>query len=364
MVPAQRSTWRNTRNTWHVFWRIARPNRPSPFQRWTHPVSVVERVVPVAGGSLRVRLYQPPVHSATIVLNGGFVPESIDDPRLINFATALAETGFLVLTPDYPAVRALEFTPTTIDQIVGLVSYVRQSSDWCGPRPLALIGLSYVGTLSLKAALRPDLSAPPEFLGVFGGYADFGELMRAVFQDVYRSDGIAVPVDPYGRSLVLRVVVDHFDPPPAERNRIREVTLAIGRRRPWEPWGEIDAGITALSPAGQACVAAMRAFHPDRAPEQWERILYEFRDTIAELSVREPAERLRSRLVILHSVYDHILPCAGSVLLHRQFPASRLVLTTMFTHVNPRLSPALLWSHARELRALSRVFGELMALQG
>jgi acetyl esterase/lipase len=317
--------------------------------------------VPVASEALQVRLYRPPVHSATIVLNGGFVQESIDDPRLVNFASALAESGFLVLTPDYPAVRALEFTPTTIDQIVGLISYLRQSSDWCGPRPLALIGLSYVGTLSLKAALRRDLTGPPEFLGVFGGYADFAELMRAVFQDVYRSDGIDVPVDPYGRFLVLRSVVDLFNPPSAERDRIREVALAIGRRR---PSAEIDADIAVLSPAGRACVDALRAFHPDRAPEQWARILREFRDTIEDLSVREPPERLRSRLVILHSVYDHILPCAGSILLHRQFPASRLVLTTIFTHVNPRLSPATLWSHGRELGALSRVFGELMALQG
>src|SRR3990172_6995997 len=102
MVPVQRSTWRNTLNTWHVFWRIARPSRPSPFRRAAHPVSVVEHTVPVASGALQVRLYRPPVHSATIVLNGGFVQESIDDPRLVNFASALAGSGVLVLTPDYP----------------------------------------------------------------------------------------------------------------------------------------------------------------------------------------------------------------------------------------------------------------------
>ena len=79
--------------------------------------------------------------------------------------------------------------------------------------------------------------------------------------------------------------------------------------------------------------------------------------------MREPAERLRSRLVVLHSVYDHILPCAGSKELHRLFPESTLVLTTMFTHVNPRLLPMQLWSQWRELGALSRVFRELIALQ-
>jgi pimeloyl-ACP methyl ester carboxylesterase len=359
-APVQQLTWTNTLKTWHLFWRIARASRPSPFRWLAQPVSVAEQAVPAGGVVLRVRVYRPAAHFATMVLNGGFVPESIDDPRLVNFAAALAEIGFLVLTPDYPAVRALEFTPTTIDQIAAVLTSVRRTPDWGGSRPLAVIGLSYVGTLSLKAALRPDLSAPPEFLGVFGGYADFGELMRAVFQDVYRFDGIAVPVDRYGRFLVLRSAVDYFDPPPAERDRIRELALAIGRDR---PSADINAKVATLSPAGLACLASMRAFHPDGAPERWARILRELRDTVEALSVREPAERLRSRLVILHSVYDHILPCAGSVALHRRFPRSTLTLTTIFTHVNPRLSPAVLWSQGRELRALFRVFGELLAFQ-
>lgn len=324
-------------------------------------MSVSERAVPASGAALPVRVYQPAAHSATIVLNCGFVPESIDDPRLVNFAAALAETGFLVLTPDYPAVRALEFTPATIEQIVAVICAVRQSRDWGGPRPMALIGLSYMGTLSLKAALRTDLAAPPDFLGVFGGYADFGDLMEAVFQDEYQHDGIEVPVDPYGRFLVLRSAIDYFDPPPAERDRIRAVALAIGRQSLSEG---IAAEITRLSPAGRACVDALRAFHPDRAPGQWKRILRESQDVIEALSVREPAERLHSRLVILHSVYDHVLPCDGSIALHQRFPASTLVLTTIFTHVNPRLSPAVLWSQGRELRTVFRVFGELMALQG
>lgn len=360
MALTQPSTWRHTLSIWHLFWRIARASRPSPFRRFAQSVSAVEHTVPAAGEALRVKMYRPAVHSATIVLNGGFVPESIDDPRLVNFATALAETGFLVLTPDYPAVRALEFTPATIDQIVGLIRYARESTEWCGARPLAVIGLSYVGTLSLKAALRLSPTAPPEFLGVFGGYADFADLMRAVFQDTYRSDGVAVPVDPYGRFLVLRSAIDHFHPPPQERDHIRAVALAIGRRR---PDAEIDTAISGLSPAGRACVDALRTFHPDHAPEQWDRILRVFRDAIDALSVHEPADQLHSRLVILHSVYDHILPCAGSVALYRRFPDSRLVLTRIFTHVNPRLSLVALWSQGRELRALFQVFGELMALQ-
>lgn len=360
MASTERLTWGHTRDIWHVFWRIARPGRPSPLRRFAQPVSVVEQTVPAADEVLRVRVYRPAKPSATIILNGGFVPESIDDPRLINFATALAESGFLVLTPDYPAVRELEFTPATIDQIVELVRYARQSSEWCGARPLAMIGLSYVGTLSLKAALRLGPTTSLEFLGVFGGYADFADLMRAVFQDTYHGDGIAVPVDPYGRFLVLRSAVDSFHPPAQERDRIRAVALAIGRRRPAE---EIDATIASLSPAGRACVHALRTFHPDRAPEQWGRILREYRDTIDALSVDESVDRLRSRLVILHSVHDHILPCAGSVALHRRFPGSRLVLTRIFTHVNPQLSPFALWSQGRELRSLFRVFGDLMALQ-
>lgn len=324
------------------------------------PVEVVERETAAAGTSLIVREYRPDRHTATVLLNGGFVPESMDDPRLVAFARAVAETGFLVLTPDYPAVRALEFTSSTTDQIADLLGQVRRSSAWGGSRPLAVIGLSYMGTLSLKAALRPECSPPPEFVGVLGGYADFGELMNQVFQDVYRGDGVEVPVDPYGRFLVLRSAVDYFEPPPAERDQIREIALALARQR--DP-AAIERSISRLSPAGRACVHALRAFSPARSPELWSTILTESRGLIEALSVREPAERLRSRLVIMHSVYDHVLPYAGSVALHRRFPSSTLVLTTLFTHVTLRLSPRGLAAHGRELRDLFRVFAALISLQ-
>jgi hypothetical protein len=67
--------------------------------------------------------------------------------------------------------------------------------------------------------------------------------------------------------------------------------------------------------------------------------------------------------MILHSVHDHILPCSGSIALHRRFPSADLVLTTLFTHVNVRFSPRTLWSQVRELRALLRLFGQMIALQ-
>ncbi|MFZ5876277.1 MAG: hypothetical protein ACOYXU_07690 [Nitrospirota bacterium] len=346
--------------TWHLFWRIARPQRRSPFRWVSRPVSVGERTVPVAGVVLRVREYRPHTPSATIVLNGGFVPESVDDPRLMNFATALAEIGFSVLTPDYPAVRALDFDPETIDQIRGVIEYARRRSSRPEAEAVIVLGLSYMGTLSLKAALSPELAQPPEFVGVFGGYADFGDLMREVFSDVYRADGCAVPVDPYGRFLVLRSALAYFDAPESERDRIRAILLAIGRQG---DSAEIDRAVQALSPAGRACVETLRRFHPERSPRQWHAIVSGSRALIEALSVTESADRLRSRLLILHSVHDHILPCSGSIALHRRFPSADMVLTTLFTHVDVRLSPRTLWAHARELRALSRLFGEMVALQ-
>jgi pimeloyl-ACP methyl ester carboxylesterase len=346
--------------TGHLFWRIARPTSRSPFRWVSRPVSVGERDVPAAGVVLRVREYRPDKSSATIVLNGGFVPESMDDRRLVNFATALAEIGFSVLTPDYPAVRTLDFDPATIEQITGVIEYVRRQSPSSDATPLIVLGLSYMGTLSLKAALRPELAHPPECVGVFGGYADFGDLMREVFCDVYRAAEVEVSVDPYGRFLVLRSALAYFDAPESERDQIRAILLAIGRQR---ESAEIDTAVQLLSPAGRACVEGLRQFHPERSPQRWRSIVTGSRALIEALSVTESADRLRSRLLILHSVHDHILPSSGSVALHRRFPSADIVLTTLFTHVDVHLSPRTLWSHAQELRALSRMFGQLIALQ-
>ncbi|MBI3609037.1 MAG: hypothetical protein HY207_13850 [Nitrospirae bacterium] len=352
--------WLRWLKTGHVFWRIARPKAPSPLRGLAQAVAIENREVPAAGARVRVVVYRPRRPYATVVVNGGFVEESTDDPRLKNFATALAEVGFLALTPDYPAVRSLTFTPETIDQVHDVIAAVGRDPELGAGRPLAVIGLSYMATLSLKAALRPDLDVPPAYLGIFGGYEDFALLMRDVFQEAYRWDDTDVPVDPYGRFLVLRSVVEYFDPPPADRDLICELALRCGRCEASEV---IEAAAGRLSPQGRAAFDRLRTFHPDRSPELWQTILRDARERCEALSVRESADRLRSRLILLHSCYDHVLPYTHSVRLHQRFPASELVLTTMFTHVNLRLSPRAVLSQMRELGKVSGVFSRLMALQ-
>ncbi len=352
--------WLRWVKTGHVFWRIARPDAPSPLRGFVQAVSIEHREITTSVTRLRVVMYRPSLPYATVVVNGGFVEDSTDDPRLINFATALAEAGLLVLTPDYPAVRSLTFTPETIDHVHDVIAAAGRDPDLGAGRPLAVIGLSYMATLSLKAALRPDLDVPPAYLGIFGGYEDFALLMCDVFEETYRFEGTSVPVDPYGRFLVLRSVIEYFDPPPAERDLIRELALRCGRREAPEV---IEAAAGRLSPQGRAAFDRLRTFHPDRSPELWRTILHDTHERCEALSVREPADRLRSRLILLHSGYDHVLPCTHSVRLHQRFPASELVLTTMFTHVNLRFNPRAVLSQVRELRNVSGVFASLMALQ-
>jgi pimeloyl-ACP methyl ester carboxylesterase len=223
-----------------------------------------------------------------------------------------------------------------------------------------MIGLSYMATLSLKAALRPEIESPPDYVGVFGGYEDFRDLMHDVFREEYRFGKTGMPVDPYGRFLVVRSMVDYFDPPPDERERIRELALWCGQRREPEI---VEEAAEHLSPRGRKAFEALRAFDPARSPDLWRAMLHDHRDVSEALSVREPPERLRSRLFILHSAYDHVLPYTHSVRLHARFPSSDLVLTTLFTHVNPRLNPLTVLSHARELWKLLRVFYRLMAVR-
>jgi hypothetical protein len=352
--------WARRFKTWHLFWRIARPTAPSPLRAISQSIVTAHCEIATRGESLPIVVYRPARPYATVVLNGGFVPESVDDPRLCNFAAGLAETGFLVLTPDYPAVRALAFTPATIDQIHDVIVHATGDPGLGGGLPSAVIGLSYMGTLSLKAVLRPDLQPPPEFVGVFGGYEDFGDLMQDVFRARYHFEGTAVPVDPYGRFLVLRSVVDYFHPPPGERARIRDLALRCGRRNPPDAIEHEAAG---LSPEGRKAFDALRAFDPSRSPDLWRGILHDHREQCEALSVRESAARLRSHLVLLHSGYDHVLPYTHSVRLHQRFPTSELVVTTLFTHVNVRLNPWGALAKLREVGRLSGIFHRLMALQ-
>ncbi len=108
---------------------------------------------------------------AGIVLSHGVAARGKDDPRLVNFADALARAGYAALVPDFVNMRDFRVRPSDIDELVASYEYLESRPDIDASR-IGLFGFSYAGGLSVLAASDPRIADRVRFCFLLGGYYD------------------------------------------------------------------------------------------------------------------------------------------------------------------------------------------------
>src|SRR5436309_3430155 len=101
--------------------------------------------IPIAGRSIRGRIYQPAVSHRTTLLVSGLHPSGIDEPRLVRLARQLSASGITVVTPDIPELSQFEITPAITDIIEASASWLASDSGLAPDHRVALMGISFSG---------------------------------------------------------------------------------------------------------------------------------------------------------------------------------------------------------------------------
>lgn len=151
----------------------------APWTRGGPPMAAVtEREVPIAAGSLRVRIYDPgaatPAGMLIYIHGGGWTLFSIDthDRLMREYAAA---GGFLVVGVDYPLSPEARY-PIALDAVVALVDWLVDGGARAiggDARRIAIGGDSAGANLALATALRLRDRGPSEIAGMLLNYGAF-----------------------------------------------------------------------------------------------------------------------------------------------------------------------------------------------
>src|SRR5262249_49191722 len=116
----------------------------------THAVDVSSTEFPRGEDLVPARLYTPRdvVDPPAVVLLHGVQRISSDEPRLVRFARAIAESGVVVLTPAIAEIAEYRIAPASIDTIGSAAHHLSAQRR----RKVAVIGMSFAGGLALLAA--------------------------------------------------------------------------------------------------------------------------------------------------------------------------------------------------------------------
>ncbi|HXS12054.1 MAG TPA: hypothetical protein VN734_05080 [Acidobacteriaceae bacterium] len=312
-------------------------DKPVPsWLRWfvSEPIAVRELPLPLPSGTVRARLYTPlaPKNAPAILVLHGVHHLGIDEPRLENFATAMAACGVQVLTPELPDIKDYQVGANSI-------ATIGESAEWLtkedGGRAVGVLGLSFSGGLSLLAAADPGYQKDIRFVMAVGSQDEMSRVAAyyRTGEDV-RPDGTeeSLPPHEYGPLVLEYEHVGEFVP-------AEDVTpiRAVLRAHLYEDEAAERLALTRLSVAQAAEAKALMDTSLPATRTALEREDERHAEDMAAVSPHGRLATLRTPVYLLHGAGDNIIPSAETEWMASELPKRSLkavLISPVLSHLD------------------------------
>ena len=271
-----------------------------------------------------------------IVLSHGVAARGKDDPRLVNFADAMARAGFVALVPQFVNMKDFRVRTSDVDELIASFEYLASRPDVEDGR-VGLFGFSYAGGLSVLAASDPRVADRVRFCFLLGGYYDLESVIVYMTTGYYRSEGEWKYLEPRnsGRWAFLLNSSDLI------RDDVDRLLLEqLARRKLDDPRSDVSDLVSRLGAEGERVHALMVNDDPERALELIDGLNERIRKYIDSLTLEGKIDGLRAKLIIGHGRDDDLIPYTESLRLAAAAPEEapvHLALLESFHHVDLEL---------------------------
>jgi dienelactone hydrolase len=284
-------------------------------------------------GIVRARLYLPERNrnAPGLVVLHGVHHLGIAEPRLVNFATAMASCGLRVLTPELPGIK---------DYHVDLesVRVIEESARWYAGQtggPVGMLGLSFSGGLALVAAGDPVYRKDFKFVLAVGSQDEMMHVANYYLtgQEV-RPDGTTEQLAPheYG-SLVLEY--EHLEDfvPVEDEDAIRPVLREhLYEDSDGEKLAEAKLNLRQKAEAAELMDSSSAVTKTKLAASDMKHA-----QEMGELSPHGLLRTMTTPVYLLHGQADNIIPAAETLWMAKELPSTTLqevLVSPVLSHVN------------------------------
>jgi len=329
----------------------------------SHPVRTEDLTLHVESGAVRARTYTPldkPNAPALIVLHGVH-HLGIDEPRLIAFASAMASSGFRVLTPELPDIMDYHVDAASIITI-------GQSTQWFARKtghPVGVMGLSFSGGLALIAAGDPNYHPDFKFVLAVGSQDSMARVVqyyRTGADVLPNGKNELLPAHEYGPLVIEYEYVQEFVPP-QDVAVIRPVLRA-------HLYEDKDAEILAeskLNEAQQAEAAELMDANSPKTRAQIAAASVKHAFDLEELSPHNRLAKMTTPVYLLHGEADNIIPSAETLWMASELPHDTLqaaLVSRVISHIDVNSGDPGLWEQWKLIHFFALVMHALQAPDG
>jgi hypothetical protein len=337
--------------------RIQDPNGPSRLARYhTYAISESPSELATPHGNVRARLYTPlgrPNPPGVVVVHGVH-HLGVDEPRLMAFSRALAQSGIQVFTPELPDIADYQITHGSVD-VIGAAA--QQFSRKIG-LPVGVLGLSFAGGESLLAAADPQYSNSIAFVMSIGAHEDMHRVAEFfVTGRIARPDGTIVSMKPheYGPLVLMYSHLNEFFPPADVPTAKETLKLLL-----WEDVADSRLAATKLGTDSQQKMARLYDHDCSIFNVQIRTAIDRHATEMAAVSPHGKLQSLNRPVLLLHGAGDDVIPATEMLWLTKDVPEPYLrdsLITPLLSHVDIAKEPPI-----SEKLALVHLMAQLLEL--
>jgi dienelactone hydrolase len=239
-------------------------------------------------------------HSGLILAHGA-IKGGKDDRALWFAGQSLARAGHVVLVPQLDNLSRFRLHRDDIDALVASFQYLARQEFSNGK--IGMFGVCLSAPLALLAATEPDINQDVAVVTSWGGFYNVNDWLQAVISGRYIDKGTAKSWRPR-TSLIEETPkwLIELLPDPSDRVCIEKMLRG----------NSTDSTKSDLSPSGQALYELLTNRDPERVKDLWARLDPEIRQTLDSLSPHTKVAQLKTKIAIIHSFNDDVIPWVES----------------------------------------------------
>lgn len=321
-------------NAGSVLLRVGNPRAEGLFAQYgSIPIQISARQIQTSAGPIKTWFYLPvgAKNPPAMVVLHGVHHLGIAEPRLMNFAIALASHGVLVMTPEMKDLADYHVEPQSID-VIGLCA--QDLKRRTGADKVSVLGLSFAGGLALVAASDPRYADDIGVVASIGGHDDLARVLRYyATNSIDHPDGSkwTIPAHEYGMLVVAYSHPEEFFPP-----KDAELARDALRLQLYEKIPEAQAIAARLSPIGRERMELLLAHKTEVLSAD---LLKGLAKHEAEEKVVSPTGKLsaiKADVFLAHGAGDNVIPPTETEWIGREVPKERLrvaLISPVISHV-------------------------------
>ena len=290
-----------------------------------------ESYLGINGKITPLRVFKPKkAQKTTYILFPGASPFAEDHPGMIGLATTIMNLGYNVFIPRIPPLKALSITSENIKWFAKAYEEIINRND-VDKANVAIIGISFGGSLLLKATLDKKIkSNPPRSMLMYGSCFDLEAGLNFLLTGEIKHNGKIghIPPNDWGLTVLFHNFIKTVDTG-FDTTKIQAVLAA----RVADELDEVEKLKASLSNHDfQFVHSVLTAKCTPEIAEIAQEIIKSQADFLKQVSPSSFCEQIDMKIFIMHGANDSMVPYTESVKLGTNLPNNKLLISYIYEH--------------------------------